>query len=99
MGPAGVSAMPSPIAPTRAIASRSLTTRAHGRADKELAIAVAACNPRGDDACHVPAERGGQRRNVVANRPMNIGIANDALFQCAAPGLELRLDQRQQAGR
>src|ERR1700737_162459 len=93
MGPAGVSAMPSPMAPTRAIASCSLMARA----DEELAVAVAAGNRRGNDAGHLPAERVDARRDVVAHRPMNIRIARDAFFQLAASGLELRLDQGQQA--
>src|SRR5262249_2992914 len=64
--------------------------------DEELAIAVAAGDGRGHDACDAPAERPDEGGDVVADRGMNEGIAHDAFLGATSAGFELRLDQRQE---
>ena len=58
-GPCGVSAMPSPRWPRRAMVRRSVTRGA----EQKFAIAVAARDGRGDDAENAPAERSDERGN------------------------------------
>src|SRR5947209_10330215 len=89
MGPASVSAMPSPRWPMRAMASRSITLRP----EQELAIAVAAEDRGGNEIEDAPAERGDKARQRVADLGMDLRIANDALLDMLAAGFELRLDQ------
>src|SRR5712691_2227625 len=87
--------MPSPRRPSRALASRSVTLRA----DEEFAIAVAAGNGGGGDAGDLPAERRDERRGRVADLRVNVRVADDPFFCNTSTRFELRLDQRQQAGR
>src|SRR5262245_53686566 len=67
--------------------------------DEKLAIAVAARNRRGHDACDAPAERPDEGGDVLADRGVNERIAHDALLCVASAGFELRLDQRQEMRR
>ena len=93
--PCGVSAMPSPRWPRRAMVSCSVTRGTQ----QELGIAVAAFDRRGDDADNAPAERGDETRNVVANRRAHGDVSHDAFLERRAAGLELRFDQRDQLRR
>src|SRR6185503_10625643 len=87
--------MPSPRWPTRAMARRSVT----GGPEQKFGVAVAARNGRGDDVDNAPAERCYGRGNSVADVAMDCDVAHDAALQRRAPGLELRLDQRDQLRR
>src|SRR5260370_6341581 len=81
--------MPSPRRPTRAMSSRSIMLGT----EQEFAIAVAAEDRGGDEAENAPAERRDGVRHFLADRGMDLGIADDALLDVGAAGLELRLDQ------
>src|SRR5262249_9401360 len=67
--------------------------------DEKLAIAVAARNGRGHDACDAPAERPDEGGDIVADRGMNEWIAHDAFLCVTSVGFELRLDQCQEMRR
>src|SRR3984957_8687816 len=91
--------MPSPRWPIRVITSRS-TTR---RLDEEFAIAVAAENGRGHMGADAPALAHHKRGDVLAYCLMHCRVAHDAFLDSGSLdigtlGLELRLDQRDEAG-
>src|SRR5262249_61796711 len=67
--------------------------------DEKLAIAVAARDGRGHDACDAPAERPDEGGDIVADRGVNERIAHDAFLRMTSAGFELRLDQRQEVRR
>src|SRR6266568_877731 len=89
-----VSAIPSPRWPIRAIASRSVTPRP----EQELAIAFAAEHRRRQETRDLPAERGDEIDDFLADARLDRGIADDPLFDARPPGRELRLDQRNERG-
>src|ERR1700746_2185492 len=88
------SAIPSPRCPRRATTRCSTTMGL----DKEFLVAVAAADWRRDRVAHPPLQGGDEPRNVAADRSVNGSVAHDALFDVAAIGLELRLDERNKRG-
>src|SRR6516162_364299 len=88
--PAGVSQMPSPRWPMRVMQRCSVT---HAP-EQELAIAVAAENRGGHEPGYSPAQGPHECGNGFADRSMHGRIAHYSLLHRSAPGLELRLDQR-----
>src|SRR5262245_62936634 len=87
------------IADAMATERRSARGSAALGCDEELAVAVAARDGRGHDACDAPAARPDEGGDVLADRGMNEGIAHDAVFGVTSAGFELRLDQRQEMRR
>src|SRR5215813_11680760 len=96
-GPAASSAMPSPRAPRPTISSAP--SSAMDGSEQKFLIAGAAGNRRGDHPGNAPARAIEPGAHAI-NRALPLGrIADDAaLAHRLAPGLELRLDQRNQPG-
>src|SRR5882762_3306666 len=72
---------------------------ATARTEEEFDVAVAAGDRGWKDLDVGTAQRGGERRDVVADRLMHHGVADDAALGMLSFRLELRLDQRQQMHR
>src|SRR5215471_1182696 len=87
--------MPSPRWPSRTIASRSVKLHT----EQEFAVSLAAQNGRGDYVDHVPSEQLDIGAQVIADRCMDIGVADQALLHMATAHFELRLDQRDELRR
>src|SRR5260370_42452194 len=81
--------MPSPRRPRRTFPGRSIMLGA----EQEFAIAVAAEDRRGHEAENAPAERRHRIRQILADGGVDPGIADDALLDPGAAGLELWLDE------
>src|SRR5256885_10719989 len=62
--------------------------------EKKFAISLTALDWRWDHARHLPAQRCAELRNVSAHRGPHCWITHDAFLEVRPPGLELRLDQR-----
>src|SRR5581483_3810094 len=93
-GSAPRSTTPSPWWPRRSITRRSTTLGL----DQKLAVAIAAQDRRRHDPANPPLQRGQKCGDVAADRRVNGGVTDDALFDGAACRFELRLDQCDKRG-
>src|SRR5262249_40335314 len=88
-----VTRMPAARWPSREMVSCSVTHSSK----QEFDISITTGDRRFDCFHDTPAKRGDKLLDIAADRGVHGAVAHDALFQCGAARLVLRLDQRNES--